>query len=43
MLWDDPESYRKHRNTPGMLLLSSLCSEIWQGGRRRRGKAKFNG
>lgn len=26
-----------------MRLLSSLCSEIWQGGRRRRGKAKFNG
>lgn len=26
-----------------MHLLSSLCPEIWKGGRRRRGKAKFNG
>ena len=26
-----------------MLLLYPLCSEIWKGGRRRRGKAKFNG
>ena len=41
--WLSAELIAKSPECSGMLLFSPFCSEIWQCGRRGRGKAKFNG